>query len=191
MCVGGIRRAKSSGTSQYIKCTVCRVLMRLYMDKTSREEQPQAFLAVPLCLRACVRECASCGQVRKQPGSRIMFVLTEGESTEPPLLPPCKQRQDADGESEASWHSKQTWFTTDLFEVLSTSLSESVWSAASRQWVHWRKLKAPFQTLESFSKHWTLILDHSPQLSAYFPGTVESCDVPVQLVPIHVQYITE
>lgn len=101
-CVGGIRRAKSSGTSQYIKCTVCHVLMRLYMDKTSREEQPQAFLAVPLCLRACVRECASCGQVRKQPGSRIMFVLTEGESTEPPLLPRCKQRQDSDGESEAS-----------------------------------------------------------------------------------------
>lgn len=80
--VGGTSSAKSSGTSQYIKSTLCHVRIR-HVDKSSLRLSNRdalcvrASLRVQVLVRAYARNVAHCHRVMKHPASRTVFVLTE------------------------------------------------------------------------------------------------------------------
>lgn len=76
--------------------------------------------AEPLCLRVC----ASCHRVTKAAGVQGGVCIGRGNSTEPPLQPHCKQRQDA--ECESDWESAVSWNecgSNSPLEMSSTSVS--------------------------------------------------------------------
>lgn len=152
--VGGTSRAKSSGTSQYIKCSLCHVLIFLYMDKTSREEQPKAFERCG-CVCVCVRVCALRCRVMKQPGSRIMFVLTEASLQSPHYSravnkdrTQCVSQTGSPRYLESRNKCGSQQLVEDAVHVCFCSHSSSVGNTTSQWLFHGRNfwLKAGFQT---------------------------------------------